>query len=108
VDLWQAAVLPLPYRKEKQLQSRVSYASLRDGSIIILSLPCGEQNSQNLGVCSKQKGKHPMNTLIQLKRATKVFLVALACIIGLVPKTQAVSPPPDGGYPGGMARRVCH
>jgi hypothetical protein len=26
---------------------------------------------------------------------------ALACIIGLVPKAQAVSPAPDGAYPGG-------
>jgi uncharacterized coiled-coil protein SlyX len=41
-----------------------------------------------------------MNPLIQLQRATPVFVIALACICGLVPKTQAVSPPPDGGYPG--------
>ncbi len=41
-----------------------------------------------------------MNPLIQLQKTTVVFLVALACIIGLVPNAQAVSPPPDGGYPG--------
>ncbi len=29
------------------------------------------------------------------------LIVALACIVGLVPNAQAVSPPPDGGYPGG-------
>jgi hypothetical protein len=40
-----------------------------------------------------------MNTLIQLKRATPVLLVALACC-GLLPTAQAVNPPPDGGYPG--------
>jgi hypothetical protein len=38
---------------------------------------------------------HP---LIQLKRPTPVFLVALACF-GLSPTGQAVTPPPDGGYP---------
>jgi hypothetical protein len=42
-----------------------------------------------------------MHPLIQLKRATPVFLIALACIIGFLPKAQAVTPAPDGGYPGG-------
>lgn len=43
-----------------------------------------------------------MNSLIQLKQTTSVFLVALgfACF-GLLPQVQAVNPPPDGGYPGG-------
>ena len=43
-----------------------------------------------------------MNLLIQLKQTTSVFLVALwlACF-GLAPKIQAVTPPPDGGYPNG-------
>jgi hypothetical protein len=41
-----------------------------------------------------------MNPLIQLKKATPVFLVALVCF-GLLRTMQAVSPPPDGGYPGG-------
>jgi len=29
------------------------------------------------------------------------LVLALVCIVGLVPNAQAVSPPPDGGYPGG-------
>jgi len=41
-----------------------------------------------------------MNPLIQLKKAAPVFLVALVCF-GLLPTMQAVSPAPDGGYPGG-------
>ena len=40
-----------------------------------------------------------MHPLIQLKTATPLILLALACF-GLLPKTQAVIPPPDGGYPG--------
>jgi hypothetical protein len=40
-----------------------------------------------------------MNPLIQLKKAAPVFLVAVA-FFGLLPATRAVSPPPDGGYPG--------
>jgi len=43
-----------------------------------------------------------MNLLIQLKQTTSVFLVAfaLACF-GHLSTVQAVSPAPDGGYPGG-------
>ena len=41
-----------------------------------------------------------MHPLIQLKTATPLILLALVCF-GLLPKTQAVIPPPDGGYPGG-------
>jgi trimeric autotransporter adhesin len=41
-----------------------------------------------------------MNPLIQLKKAGPVFLVALVCF-GLLPTMRAVSPAPDGGYPGG-------
>ena len=41
-----------------------------------------------------------MNPLIQLK-ATSPLLITLALLcIGLLPRTQAVVPPPDGGYPG--------
>ena len=42
-----------------------------------------------------------MNPLIQLKKATSPFLIAvvLACF-GFLPAAQAVVPPPDGGYPG--------
>jgi Chaperone of endosialidase len=41
-----------------------------------------------------------MNPFIQLKNVALVFLVALVCF-GLLPTMQAVSPAPDGGYPGG-------
>ena len=40
-----------------------------------------------------------MNPLIQLTKAIPVSLVALICI-GLSPTSRAVTPPPDGGYPG--------
>jgi trimeric autotransporter adhesin len=41
-----------------------------------------------------------MNPLIQLKRTTPAFLIGLLIVcLGLSPKAQAVSPPPDGGYP---------
>ena len=48
-----------------------------------------------------------MNPLIQLKEATPVFLVALACL-GLVPTMQAVSPTPDGCYPGLTTAEGCN
>jgi uncharacterized coiled-coil protein SlyX len=41
-----------------------------------------------------------MSSLIQLKKAAPVFVVALVCF-GVLPTMLAVSPPPDGGYPGG-------
>jgi len=41
-----------------------------------------------------------MNPLIQLKKATSVFFVGVACF-ALFPTAQAVVPAPDGGYPGG-------
>ena len=40
--------------------------------------------------------KKPIKTPIRFIIAP---ILALACIIGLVPKTEAVSPPPDGDYP---------
>jgi hypothetical protein len=40
-----------------------------------------------------------MNPLIQLRKATPLFLVALACF-ALSPASRAVDPSPDGGYPG--------
>jgi hypothetical protein len=33
--------------------------------------------------------------------AFPILIVLLLVCIGLLPKVQAVSPPPDGGYPGG-------
>jgi hypothetical protein len=41
-----------------------------------------------------------MRAFIQLKRATPLFLVTLACF-GLSPAAHAVVPAPDGAYPGG-------
>ncbi|HET6974915.1 MAG TPA: tail fiber domain-containing protein [Pyrinomonadaceae bacterium] len=40
-----------------------------------------------------------MNSLIQLKKVTSAFFVALACF-AVFPRAQAVVPAPDGGYPG--------
>ena len=43
-----------------------------------------------------------MNPLIRLKRVTPLFFIALSVLyFGILPKAQAVIPPPDGGYPGG-------
>jgi uncharacterized coiled-coil protein SlyX len=42
-----------------------------------------------------------MNPLIQLKKATPLFLAVLVLVcLTLSPRAQAVSPAPDGGYPG--------
>ena len=41
-----------------------------------------------------------MKTLIPIPPFLIPLILALACIIGLVPKMQALSPPPDGGYAG--------
>ena len=42
-----------------------------------------------------------MNRMIQLKGATPLFFIALALLyFAILPKAQAVIPPPDGGYPG--------
>jgi len=40
-----------------------------------------------------------MKTLTKIPITSLLIALALACIIGLVPKAQAVVPPPDGGYP---------
>ncbi len=43
-----------------------------------------------------------MNLLIRLKRVSPLFFIALSVLyFGILPKAQAVIPPPDGGYPGG-------
>ena len=43
-----------------------------------------------------------MHPLIQLRQTTAAFLVAFAlALFALLPNTQAVSPEPDGAYPGG-------
>ena len=41
-----------------------------------------------------------MNSLIQLNTITSPLLITLALLfLGLLPRAQAVVPPPDGGYP---------
>jgi hypothetical protein len=51
------------------------------------------------------KAHNPPTMRTSIKIPIRLFLIALmlalAWIIGLVPKAQAVSPAPDGGYPGG-------
>jgi len=42
-----------------------------------------------------------MNPLIQRKKATRILLTLALLCLGLLPQLQAVTPPPDGGYPGG-------
>ena len=47
-----------------------------------------------------------MNPLIRLKTTTSPLLITLALLcFGLLPKAQAVVPPPDGGYPGSTRRK---
>ena len=42
-----------------------------------------------------------MKRLIPLKGATPLFFIAVALLyFAILPKAQAVIPPPDGGYPG--------
>jgi hypothetical protein len=50
-------------------------------------------------LCEAQKAHNPPIMKRLLKILIPLFLIAL--IIGLLPQAQAVSPPPDGGYPGG-------
>ena len=42
-----------------------------------------------------------MNSLTQFKRATLIFVALVLVCLGFSPAAQAVSPAPDGGYPGG-------
>jgi trimeric autotransporter adhesin len=42
-----------------------------------------------------------MKTVIKISIPSFLIALALACTVGLLPKAQAVSPAPDGGYPGG-------
>jgi trimeric autotransporter adhesin len=53
---------------------------------------CGELNRQAAGIFQKYPD-------MKLRTPTVLITIALICF-GLLPKTQAVSPPPDGGYPG--------
>jgi hypothetical protein len=50
-----------------------------------------------------------MNPLIQLKQTTAILLIALGLVcFGLLPKLQAVSPPPDGCYPSYTTATGCN
>jgi len=41
-----------------------------------------------------------MNPLLQLKKAIPTFVITILIVcLSLLPKAQAISPPPDGGYP---------
>ena len=42
-----------------------------------------------------------MNPSIQLKTTPPLLIILMLLCFGLLPKAQAVSPPPDGGYPNG-------
>jgi hypothetical protein len=42
-----------------------------------------------------------MNSLIQLKTIRLILVVSALGCFALLPRVQAVNPPPDGGYPGG-------
>src|SRR6266496_1980391 len=48
-----------------------------------------------------------MNPSIQLKKVTALFVVAFVCF-GLSPQMQAVSPAPDGCYPGFTTAEGCN
>src|SRR5437588_754816 len=58
-----------------------------------------ELNGFNTDRITKEKEKKEMKTTMKIVYAAFVAS-ALACF-ALGPKAQAVSPPPDGGYPGG-------
>jgi hypothetical protein len=50
-----------------------------------------------------------MHPLIQLKRATSLFLIVLGLVwFGLLPGAHAVVPPPDGCYPGFTTAEGCN
>jgi hypothetical protein len=66
-----------------------------------LPIPAPQQSHTQLSG-EKEKKEKIMNPLIQFRKTVVSFVitVVLACF-GLLPRTQAVSPPPDGDYPGG-------
>ena len=68
-------------------------------SPLVLRLFRTPQSQQSLS--GDKERKNYMNRLIQFKRSTAPFLIllVLACF-ALLQKAQAVSPAPDGGYPG--------
>src|SRR5207247_5182840 len=65
-----------------------------------LSLPDPQPQNQRSG--AKTKGR-TMNSLTHSKTPSilPLLIAAVLACFGLLPKTEAVVPPPDGGYPGG-------
>src|SRR6266496_3372095 len=61
--------------------------------ITLISLFLFMTNERQTMKTKKEKIDMKLQTLIHI-------LIGIVCI-GLLPKAQAVSPPPDGGYPGG-------
>jgi hypothetical protein len=49
----------------------------------------------------KTKKRKTMNSFIHLKTIRLILIVSALGCFTLLPRVQAVSPPPDGGYPGG-------
>jgi hypothetical protein len=71
------------------------------GRIAIRARKRGIVTTAPSGLCSRQVGNF-LAKLPAMKTTTLplVITLTLTCL-GLQPKAQAVSPPPDGGYPGG-------
>src|SRR5436190_3783629 len=66
------------------------------------SFPLSDLQSQ--GQLPRERKEISMNAVIQLKKATPLFVVSFvfACLaFSSAPNAFGVSPPPDGGYPGG-------
>src|SRR4029077_8417462 len=69
-------------------------AFLPTGSTFPLELPCRDS------LLYKCTGFLPHSNAMKTKAPSILIIVSVVCI-GLLPEAQAVSPPPDGGYPGG-------
>src|SRR6516225_10902117 len=86
----------LQTRRPKRSESGVR---IRKPILSVFSSPLSDLGNRRVN--PSRERKETMNPLIQLKQTTSVFLVAFGLAsFGLSPKAQAVSPPPDGGYPG--------
>jgi hypothetical protein len=84
----------------KQNQHNTHKRSESGEGIFFLLGFCLRQTCHRRNHAAGKKKGISMNPLIQLRKAATVFLVALVWF-GLLPKAQAVSPAPDGGYAGG-------
>src|SRR6266508_827326 len=81
-------------------QTRRPQTDLRQRSFPRQVLRLLQTCNRRINTAGKTERELFMNPLIQLKQAAPVFFISLVCF-GLLPTTQAVNPPPDGGYPGG-------